>query len=151
MDLKIGVETLNCRLTPVHGPPMEVALFFHPLDGPTVATLALRRQLNDPETSFLPCEVEGRTRLVRVDWIAYLTFGTGPDAAMNDEDARASGAEVSLDLVTGAKLAGTLLFHGRPGDRVSDYLNSMPNRFLQLRNEDGAHEVNRSAIAQIRF
>jgi hypothetical protein len=151
MNLKIAIDSVECWLTPVRGEPIEVALYFHPREGSPAAPLVLRRQLNDPEALFLPCEVEGRPRLVRVDWIAYLTFDTGLGTTMNEEDILASRADVSLDLVTGANLAGTLLYHGRPGDRVSDYLNSMSYRFLQLRNEDGAHEVNRSAVEQILF
>ena len=151
MSLRVEVDQLRARVLTVGGESMEALLFVHRLDGALAAPERVRRRLNDPKTAFLPCEANDESRLLQVDRVAYVAFEDGVSDGALDGEAGASRTDLTLDLVTGKTLRGTLIYHGKPGDRASDFLNSGADRFLLVLTDLGVAYVNLRAIEQIRF
>lgn len=151
MSLRIEVDELRATVSTVGGARLEALLYVHRHEGATSAPETVRRQLNDLRTNFLPCEAENATRLLQVERIAYVAFKDGvSDGALDGEDG-AARTDLTLELVTGDILRATLVYHAKPGDRASDYLNSTRDRFLLVLADLGVVYVNRGAIEQILF
>jgi len=151
MSLRLEVDQLRARLLTVGGQTMDALLFIHRREGGPAAPERVRRRLNDPKNSFLPCEADDESRLLQVDRIAFVAFAEGVSDGALDGEGAASRAELTLDLVTGKTIQGTLLYDGKPGDRASDFLNSSADRFLLVLSDLGVTYINRRAIEQIRF
>lgn len=151
MSLRLEVDHLRARLLTVGGGALDALLFVHRRENSLAAPERIRRRLNDPKTAFLPCEAGDESRLLQVDRIAYVAFEDGVSDGALDGEAGASRTELTLDLVTGETLRGTLIYHGKPGDRASDFLNSGADRFLLVMTDLGVTYVNRRAVEQVRF
>lgn len=151
MSLRLEVDQLRAHLLTVGGKTMDASLYVHRGAETLAPPERVRRRLNDPKTAFLPCEANDQSRLLQVDRIAFVAFADGVSDGALDGEAGASRTELTLELVNDRTLHGTLLFHGKPGDRASDFLNSAADRFLLVITDLGVTYVNRQAIEQIRF
>lgn len=152
MSFEIAVDKLPVRLVTRDGEERPAAFYLHRASAHALRHESVGDRLNEPHADFLPCEVEGGFALVRLGWIAYVRVGERPPELAALEEVGAPGAEVELELVTGARLHGELFFEGGRGahSRVSDYLNSTQQRFLLLRSEGGALYVHRDAVTRVR-
>ena len=61
MDLTIQVERVAATVVDRKGRSSEVVFFLHTVSPHLFATETVADRLNDPETRFLPCEIDGRT------------------------------------------------------------------------------------------
>ena len=68
------------------GRASEVVLFLHTVSPHLFATETVADRLNDPETRFLPCEIEGRTELIRLGSFSYVEIrGLAPEVERLEE------------------------------------------------------------------
>jgi hypothetical protein len=89
-----------------------------------------------------------RVALVNFSWIAHLE-GDAPAAGEDEPGLRRAPAE--LDLVSGERLAGDLVYVARPGRaRVSDILDAARNRFVRFASPGFERFVRRHAILRVR-
>ena len=151
MSLRLEVDQLRATLLTVSGETMDAMLYVHRREGSPAAPERVRRRLNNPDTAFLPCEANDESRLLQVDRIAYVAFADGVSDGALDGESGAARTELTVQLVTGESLQGTLVYHPKSGDRASDVLNSGADRFLLLLTDLGVTYVNHRAIEQIRF
>ena len=150
-DLTIKVERVAASVVDRNGRSSDLVFFLHTVSPHLFATETVADRLNDPETEFLPCEVEGRTELLRLDSLSYVEIrGLAPEIERLDEIG-AVHAQVELELDCGDSLAGELIYEAPPkAPRVSDLLNSRATRFLILASGDRTLFVRRNAIARVR-
>lgn len=151
MDLTLQVERVAASIVDWKGRSSELVFFLHAVSRRRFDTETVADRLNDPETRFLPCEVEGRTELIRLSSLSYVEIhGMAPEMERLQETGGVR-AKVELDLECGDSLAGELLYEAPPNtDRVSDLLNSFSNRFLLLASGERTLFVRRDAIARVR-
>ena len=152
MDLTIQVERVAASIVDKKGRAREVVFFVHTVSPHLFATETVADRLNDPETRFLPCEVEGRTELVRLSSLSYVEIqGLAPEMERLQEIG-AVHSDVELELDCGDILAGELLYEAPPTtDRVSDLLNSRATPFLLLASGNRTLFVRRDAVAWVRL
>jgi hypothetical protein len=152
MDLTLQVERIAASIVDRRGRSSEVAFFLHTVSPHLFATETVADRLNDPETRFLPCEVEGRTELVRLSSLSYVELdGLAPEIERLDE-LGAVHNEVELELDCGDTLAGELVYEAPPTtNRVSDLLNSHATPFLLLVSGSRTLFVRRDAVARVRL
>ena len=152
MDLTLQVERVAASIVDRQGRSSEVAFFVHTVSPHLFASETVADRLNDPETRFLPCEVAGRTELVRLSALSYVEIqGLVPEIERLEEIG-AAHSDVELELDCGAALAGQLIYEAPPNtDRVSDLLNERATRFLLLASGNRTLFVRRDAIARVRL
>ena len=152
MDLTIQVERVAASLVDRKGRSSEVVFFLHTASPHMFATETVADRLNDPETRFLPSEIDGRTALVRLSSLSYVeVHGLAPEAERLEEIG-AMHTKVELELDCGDLLAGELVYEAPPtSDRVSDLLNSRATRFLLLASGGRTLFVRRDAVARVRL
>jgi hypothetical protein len=149
-SLKLEVDRLSVELATLAGEKRRAAFFFPVPDSATSPLSCLVAQLNDAGVDFLPCRVTDRTELIRAEWIAYITVADDQVDWTRLDEAGAIPAAVELELVTGERVAGTLMMDGPEyARRVSDYLNRGSTRFLLLRTGGEAVYINRRALARV--
>ncbi len=150
MDLAIQVERVAASIVDCKGRSSDLVFFLHTVSPHLFATETVADRLNDPETSFLPCEVEGRTELVRLSSLSYVEIhGLAPEVERLQEIG-AARTRVELELDCGDSLAGELVYEApSTTDRVSDLLNSRATRFLLLASGDRTLFVRREAVARV--
>ena len=146
----LDVHTLPVCLIDVDGESREAAFFLH-VPGTTFASSGtLGNRLNEPGVEFLPCCYGKRTVLQRLDQIATIELRKIGREILQFEEIGATEQPVDMELVNGDRIVGKLLVEGDEAHRrVSDYLNSVANRFVLVRTKEGATYVNRSAISQV--
>lgn len=152
MDLTIQVERVAASVVDRNGRSSDLVFFVHTVSPHLFAAETVADRLNDPETSFLPCEAEGHTELVRLSSLCYVEIhGLAPEIERLEEIG-AARTRVELELDCGDSLAGELVYETPPTtDRVSDLLNSRATRFVLLADGDRTLFVRRDAIARVRF
>ncbi len=151
MGLEIEVDRLDVHLVELDGSSSEVTFFLHRVGPHAPRHESVGDRLNDPESRFLPCEIEGFTWLVRVRGIAYVRFDEPPPELELLEEVGALRARVDLVLGSGEHLRGELVYEARSTSaRVSDYLNASPPRFLLVHTRQGVYYVHRDAVSRIR-
>ncbi len=152
MDLTIQVERVAASIVDRKGRSSEIVFFLHTVSPHHFATETVADRLNDPETSFVPCEIEGHTALLRLSSLSYVEIH---ELAPEFERLREIGAahtRVELELDCGDSLAGELLYEAPLNHaRVSDLLNSRATRFLLLASGDRTLFVRRDAVARVRL
>ena len=152
MDLTIQVERVAASVVDKKGRASEIVFFLHTVSPHLFATETVADRLNDPDTPFLPCEIDGRTELIRLSSLSYVeVHGLAPEMERLQEIGAVHSA-VELELDCGDSLAGELLYEAPPNtDRVSDLLNSRATRFLLLASADRTLFVRRDAVSRVRL
>ena len=152
MDLTIQVERVAASIVDKKGRSSELVFFLHTVSPHLFATETVADRLNDPDTRFLPCEIDGRTELIRLSSLSYVEIhGLAPEMERLQEIG-AVHSDVELELDCGDSLVGELLYEAPPTtDRVSDLLNSRATRFLLLASGDRTLFVRRDAVARVRL
>ena len=152
MDLTIQVERVAASIVDKKGRAREIVFFLHTVSPHLFATETVADRLNDPDTRFLPCEIEGRTELIRLSSLSYVeVHGLAPEMERLQEIG-AVHSDVELELDCGDSLAGEMLYEAPPNtDRVSDLLNSRATRFLLLAIGDRTLFVRRDAVSRVRL
>ena len=150
MDLTIQVERVAASIVDKKGRRSEIVFFLHTVSPHLFATETVADRLNDPETRFLPCEIDGRTELIRLSSLSYVeVHGLAPEMERMQEIG-AVHSDVELELDCGDSLVGELLYEAPPNtDRVSDLLNSRATRFVLLVNGDRTLFVRSDAVARV--
>jgi hypothetical protein len=152
MDLTIQVERVAASVVDKKGRTSEIVFFLHTVSRHLFATETVADRLNDPETRFLPCEVEGSIELIRLGSISYVELhGLAPEFERLQEIG-AVHSNVELELDCGDSLVGELIYEAPPNaDRVSDLLNSRATRFMLLVSGKRTLLVRRDAVARVRL
>ncbi len=152
MDLTIQVERVAASIVDRKGRSSELVFFLHTVSPHLFATETVADRLNDPETHFLPCEIDNRTELIRLTSLSYVEIhGLAPEIERLQEIG-AAHSKVELELDCGDSLAGELVYEAPPTtDRVSDLLNSRATRFLLLISGERTLFVRLGAIARVRL
>lgn len=151
MAFTIEVNSVPTRLVDVRGESFEGRIFLHTVSDHDYQPETVRDRLNDPNTEFVPVEIDGKVDLVHLANVAY--FEVLGDLAEIDElkSVGAKMAAASLLLTTGEELTGTLVYAARPGGgRVLDLLNSRDGRFVVLLDEQRVLFVSRDSILRAR-
>jgi hypothetical protein len=150
MDLTLQVERVAASVVDHRGRTNELVIFLHTVSPHHFSTETVFDRLNDPETRFLPCEIDGRTELVRLGSLSYVeVHGLTPELERLQEIG-AIHSDVELELDCGDSLSGELIYEAPPRtNRVSDLLNSRATRFLLLTAGERTLFVRRDAVARI--
>ena len=150
MDLAVQVERVAAAVVDRKGRSSELVFFLHTVSPHLFATETVFERLNDPHSRFLPCEIGGRTELIRLSSLSYVeVHGLAPEVERLDEIG-AVRTRVELELDCGDSLAGELVYEAPPTtDRVSDLLNSRATRFLLLICGERTLFVRRDAVARV--
>lgn len=148
MSLAIAVDTVRVRLAAMDGGKSEADLYLHTVSPHEFRHETVGDRLNDPDSDFLPFEVEGRVRLIALASLSYVEQLDAPPEIERLNEIGALRQPVGLRLVSGELLRGDLIYEAnREQARVSDLLNS-DLRFLLLVGEDRVLFVRRGAIEQ---
>ncbi len=152
MSYAIQVERVAASTVDRRGQRREVEIFLHTVSPHHFAAETVADRLNDPETSFLPCEVDGRSELVRLSGLSYVEIpGLAPEIERLEEIG-AARTRVELHLDCGEAVAGELVYEAPPAaNRVSDLLNMRSPRFLLLSCDDRTLFVHRDAVDRVRL
>lgn len=152
MSYAIEVGRVTASIVDRRGQRFEAAVFLHTVSPHLFAAETVADRLNDPEIEFLPCEIEGRTELLRLAAICYVELAeTAPEVERSDE-VGAVHARVRLELCCGETLEGELIYEAPAfTDRVSDLLNDRPPRFVLLASNGRTLFVRRDAIDRVRL
>jgi len=147
-EYALAVRRRPARLAGFDGDSAQAVLFLRAASarGPRAETVLER--LNALDGDFLPCEIDGGVALVNLSWVAYVEIDAS-DAEDAESGIRRARAE--LDLVSGERLSGELVYAARPGRaRVSDILNAAGDRFVRLAAPGVERFVRRDAILRVR-
>lgn len=147
----IQVERVEASIVDRGGTASTATFFVHTVSPHRFATETVADRLNEPAAAFIPCEVAGRTELVRLGSISYVEVeGMAPEVERLTEIGAIRQA-VQLEMDCGETLDGELLYESPPtSDRVSDLLNSDGDRFLLLICPERTLFVRREAIYRVR-
>lgn len=152
MSLEIKVTQVTARVVDIEGREYEAAFFLHSVGLLATREESLGERLNDAEIHFLPCTVDGDTRLVPIRRIAYVEL-MGPGSDLADRDERgARHTPIEAELVTGEQVKGELI-HESPQSqsRLSDALNRPDARFLLVIHDDRTLYLHRDTIAWVKL
>lgn len=151
MDLTLQVERVPASIVDRKGHASEVVFFLHTASPHQLATETVDDRLNDPETSFVPSEADGRAELVRLSSLCYVEIHDLAPELERLQEIGAVHSKVELELDCGDTLAGELIYEAPPNAaRVSDLLNSRATRFLLLASGERTIFVRRDAVARVR-
>lgn len=152
MSLEIKVTRLAARMVDVEGRQTDAAFFLHSVGLHATREESLGERLNEDGCRFLPCDVDGKKRLVSVGRIAYIEIA-GSTADLDDhEQAGAHHTPFDALLVTGEHLSGELVHESPPtSNRLSDVLNRPGGRFVLAVRAGHTLYLNREAIASVRL
>ena len=71
MDYAIDVTRIPIRLKTLNGEHVDVTVFVHSVGHADYRPESVGDRLNDPDTQFLPCEIDGQSHLVSLSSISY--------------------------------------------------------------------------------
>jgi hypothetical protein len=152
MSYAIDVTRIPIHLKTLRGEDVDATVFVHPVGHADYRSESVGDRLNDPDTRFLPCEIDGESQLVRLSSISYVVM---TEPAPEIEFLKTVGAirsPVELWLKSQDRLQGDLLYEvDRGEERVSDMLNRASFRFVVLLNEQTTYFVQRNAIDRVRL
>ncbi len=147
-EYALAVRRRPARLAGFDGSSADAVLFLRAASARGPRGETVHERLNALDGDFLPCEMDGEVALVNLSWIAYVEVAT---TAGDGDEPGTRRARVELDLVSGERIAGELVFVARPGRaRVSDLLNAASDRFVRLAAPGTERHVRRSAILRVR-
>ena len=72
MSYAIDVSRIPIRLRTLRGEDIDAAVFVHPVGHADFRPESVGDRLNDPDTRFLPCTIDGESQLVRLSSISYV-------------------------------------------------------------------------------
>lgn len=152
MDYSIDVQRTPIRLKTLNGEEMDATVFVHPVGHADYRPESVGDRLNDPDTEFLPCEIDGESQLVRLASISFAVM-TGPVPEVESlETVGATHSQVELWLKSDDRLLGDLLYEAERGEeRVSDMLNRCSSRFLVLIDGQTTYFVLREAVNRVKL
>lgn len=151
MSLALAVLDAPLRLVEVDGRASEGRIFLHALAARPGRPETIAARLNDPGLRFLPLRVAGRFELVHLEAIAYVECVDEPPEIAALLEVGAIRAAVEIELGTGERLSGDLIYERPAGSaRVSDLLNATGERFLLLASPHLTRFVRRDAIRRLR-
>jgi hypothetical protein len=149
VSFAVEVQTVAVRLVGA-GLAVDGEVFLHVVGG-SGHPETLGERLNDLSVRFLPCRVDGRVELVRVDGISFVEARAPLPELREIEEVGAVRQQVDVELAGGYHLGGELVYTRPPGSqRVSDLLNSGAERFLLLLDGDQARYLRRDALVRVR-
>ncbi len=152
MNLKLEVDRIVVEVVTLAGDRKRTTFFLPVPDRVTSPSTSLAAQLNDTAVGFLPCRIAEHTSLIRVEWIAYVELDPNQIDWSALDQAGAIAKAVEFELVTGERISGNLMVEGSEyAQRVSDYLNRAPKRFVLLSTDSAAIYVNQQAVARVRL
>jgi hypothetical protein len=152
MDLTLQVERVAASIVDRQGRASELFFFLHTVSPHLFSTETILDRLNDPATRFLPCEVEGRTELVRLSSLSYVEIDALAPEIVRLKEIGAVRCEVELELDCGRSVTGELIYEAPPTTgRVSDLLNSRADRFLLLASGERTLFVRCATVARVRL
>ena len=73
MDYAIDVTRTAIRLKTLTGEEVDAMVFVHPVGHADYRPESVGDRLNDPDTHFLPCEIDGESQLVRLSSMCCVT------------------------------------------------------------------------------
>jgi hypothetical protein len=152
MSYAIEVARVPIRLRTLRGENIDATVFVRPVGHADFRPESVGDRLNDPDTRFLPCKIDGESQLVRLSAISYVVM---TEPAPEVESLQAVGAirsPAELWLKSNDRLSGDLLYEAKRGEeRVSDMLNRSGRRFLVLVDGQTTYFVQRDAIDRVRL
>jgi hypothetical protein len=151
MSLALEVRQAELLIVDRQGDEVRGAMFLHTVGDGGVRPETVGERLNDLATRFVPIRFESGVELVHLDWIAYVTLAGRPSEVAARDAIGAMHVGVELDLVSGDRLVGELVYARPAGSsRVSDLLNGKGEKFLMLLTDEETLFVNRDAICRAR-
>jgi len=152
MTYTIDVARIPIRLRTLLGEDIDATVFVHPVGHADYRPESVGDRLNDPDTHFLPCEIDGESQLVRLSSISYVVMAEPPPELVSLETVGATRSPAELWLKSNDQLKGDLLYEAERGEeRVSDMLNRTRSRFLVLVNGETTYFVQRDAIDRVKL
>lgn len=152
MSYAIDVTRIQIRLRTIQGEDIEAEVFVHPVGHADFRPESVGDRLNDPETRFLPCDVDGERQLVRLSSIAYVAIPEPTPEVEALETVGATRAGAELWLRSGDCLQGDLLYEAERGEeRISDMLNRGRTRFVVLVDRESTYFVQCDAIDRVKL
>lgn len=148
----IDVTRVPIRLRTLRGEDIEADVFVHPVGHADNRPESVGDRLNDLDTRFLPCEIDGEGQLVRLSSISYVVMSESPPEVESLQTVGATQSQVELWLRSNDRLRGFLLYEAERGEeRVSDMLNRADRRFVVLIDGPTTYFVRREAIDRVRL
>ena len=152
MDYAIDVTRTPIHLKTLAGEEIDATVFVHPVGHADYRPESVGDRLNDPETEFLPCEIDGESFLVRLESISYAVMTEPVPEVASMDTVGAIRSPVELQMKSADWLRGDLIYEAERGEeRVSDMLNRSHGRFLVLRDGDKTYFVLRDAVDRVRL
>lgn len=152
MDYSIDVSRTPIRLKTLTGEEIDATVFVHPVGHADYRPESVGDRLNDPDTKFLPCEIDGESQLVSLSSISYAVMTEPVPEVESLETVGATHSQVELWLKSSDRLKGVLLYEAERGEeRVSDMLNRTENRFLVLTDGSTTYFVLRDAVDRVKL
>lgn len=150
-ELALAVERREIRLVGFDGSASQAVVALAATGALGAGPETLFERLNAPRARFLPCEIDGETALINLDWIAYVEIPGDVRERAAGERRGAVRAAVSVDLVSGETLDGEVQFEPEPGrERVLDAFTRGRRPFLPLLGEGRVRYLRRSAVLRVR-
>lgn len=152
MDYAIEVMRTPIRLKTLNGEEIDATVFVHPVGHADYRPESVGDRLNDPDTRFLPCEIDGEKQLVRLSSISYAVMTEPVPEVTSLETVGATHSQVELCLKSKDRLRGDLLYEAKRGEeRVSDMLNRSECRFLVLTDGQTTYFVLRDGVDRVKL
>lgn len=150
MGFEINVKRVPAVLHNFKAETLKAIFFVHLVSAHGHHVETIGERLNDPELDFLPIEIDGRVKLVRITSIVFVEFADTPPEVETLYHGSAQRERIRLSLRTGEKLQGELVFQA-PYERrrVSDILNNRHLRFLILVDDGATYYIQRDAIDEV--
>jgi len=152
MSYAIDVKRTPIRLRTLLGQDIDGTVFVHPVGHADYRSESVGDRLNDPDTDFLPCEIDGASQLVHLTSVSYVVITEPTPEATSLETVGAIRSPVELWLKSGDRLQGEFLYEAERGEeRVSDMLNRTSKRFLVLMDGPTTYFVLRDAVDRVQL
>ncbi len=152
MDYAIDVTRTQIHLKTLDGEEIDATVFVHPVGHADYRPESVGDRLNDPDTRFIPCEINGVSQLVRLSSISYAVMTEPVPEVASLKTVGATLSQVELWLKSGDRLQGALIYEATRGEeRVSDMLNRTSNRFLVLMDGQTTYFVLRDAVDRVQL
>ncbi len=150
MSYRIEISRIQVTLVSTRGGRQRVDVFLRVKHAHAHERESLGDRLNDPETLFIPLEIEERMELFAISSITYIEVSR--ELPEVDRIASLGGwrEPATVVLNDGHALEGDLVYllpHGR--QRVSDLLNH-GRQFILLYDGECSRYINRDAITRVR-
>lgn len=152
MSYAIDVTRIPIRLRTLRGEDFDATVFVHPVGHADYRSESVGDRLNADDRSFLPCEIEDESQLVRLSSISFVVMTEPAPEVESLQTVGAIRSAVELWLKSEDRLQGELLYEAKRGEeRVSDMLNRTSRRFLVLVDGETTYFVLRDAIDRVKL